>query len=201
MLDRAFRNAFRSFSTLFFVVAIVTLPLHLVYGLVFQDVIATRDIHEQISEFPKYRQVRNVGPTDVTTARYSYWAVSVLELALVPLAVRATRRVIDVERTGGVATAPAAWRNAIRRGNDDRSFHSRSLPPVAVAAIAAFVLGFLLERIGLLVVDLIPDDVAWVGLGVVQGVARAVAAPFALSAFVSGTIAAKEAPLVTPKLY
>jgi hypothetical protein len=199
MLDRAFRKTFRSFSTLFLVVAVVAIPLHLVYGFVFQDVIATRDIHEQISEFPNYRQARNVGPKDLTTARFAYWALSALELALVPLAVRATKRVIDVEDRGGVATAPDAWHHALDRGDRGR-FDPATLPALGVAVIVAFVLGFLIERTGMMLVDALSDDVAWAAAAVVQGVARAVAAPFALSAFVSGRIA-KEVPLATPKLY
>jgi hypothetical protein len=205
MLDRAFRRAFRSFSTLFLVVAIVTIPAHLVFSFVFRDVIATRDIHQQISEFPNYRQVRNVGPKDLTAARFAYWGLCALEVALIPLAMRATRRVIDVEERGGVATAPDAWRHAFDRSDRSdrdgtRRFDPASLPALGVAVFVAFVLGFLIERAGLMVVEALPDDIAWAATALVQATARAGAAPFALSAFVSGRIA-KEAPLVTPKLY
>jgi hypothetical protein len=99
-----------------------------------------------------------------------------------------------------VATATDAWRHAFARSDDERSFEAAALPALAVAVIVAFVLGFLVERTGTMIVDVLSDDVAWVTLGAIQGAARAIAAPFALSALVSGRIA-KEAPLVTPKLY
>lgn len=113
MLDRAFRDAFRSFSTLFVVVAIVTVPLHLAYAFTFRNVIATGEIHAQIREFPNYRQVRSVGPEQLTHSSIAFWVLTGLELALMPVAVKATRRVLEIEEHGGVATAPDAWRQAV----------------------------------------------------------------------------------------
>lgn len=199
MLDRAFHDAFRSFSTLFLVVAIVTLPLHLLYAFAFRNVIATQDIHPQIREFPNYRQVRSVGPKQLTRASIAFWALTGLELALLPLAVKATRRVLEVEEEGGVATSPDAWRHALRRGNN-RTFVAAAMPGVAIAVIAAFVLGTLFEATLLTAAELASAQNSWATAGTVQGVARAVAVPFVLTTIARARIA-KEPPLVTPKLY
>ena len=199
MLDRAFRDVFRSFSTLFLVVAVVTVPLHLLYAFSFRNVIATRDIHAQIRELPDNRQVRGVGPEQLTHASLAFLALAGLELALLPLAVKATRRVVDVEGQGGVATVPDAWQHAMQR-EGPRSFATTSAPSVAIATIAAFVLGALLETALLVAAELGGGQRNWVVVGTVQGAVRAFAAPFLLATIAKVRIA-KERPLVTPKLY
>ena len=200
MLDRAFRDAFKNFATLFVVVAIVAIPIHLAYAFTFRNVIATHEIHPQIREFPNYRQVRSVGPKQLTHASIAFWALTGLEIIVVlPLAVKATRRVLAVEEEGGVATAPDAWRHALSR-NETRTFTSASLPGVAIAVIAAFVLVTLVETALLTAAELVGARNNWATVGTVQGVARATAVPFVL-ATIARARTAKERPLETPKLY
>ncbi len=200
MLDRAFRDTFRNLSTLFLVVAVITVPLHLVYSFAFRNVIATRDIHAQIREFPNYRQVRSVGPQQLTHASIAFWVLTGMELALVPLAVKATRRVLEVEEQGGVATTPDAWRHALRKREGGRTFAPRAIPAAAIAVIAAFVLGTLLEVTLLTAAELVGARDNWTVVGTVSGVARAATVPFVLTTIARARIA-KADPLATPKLY
>ena len=199
MLDRAFRDVFRSFSTLFLLVAIVTVPVHLLYAFSFRNVIATQDIHAQIRELPADGRVLGVGEQQLTTASVGFWVLAGLELALLPLAVKATRRVVEVEQGGGVATVPDAWRHAMER-DGSRTFASTSAPSVAIATIAAFVLGALLQNTLLVAAELVGAQRNWALIGTVEGAARAFAAPFLLVTIAKARVA-KEAPLVTPKLY
>lgn len=200
MLDRAFRDAFRNFSTLFLVVATVAIPIHLAYAFAFRNVIATHEIHPQIREFPNYRQVRSVGPKQLTHASIAFWAITGLEVIVVlPLAVKATRRVLAVEEEGGVATAPDAWRDAFRK-TGPHTFAPASLPGVAIAVIAAFVLVTLVEIAFLTAAELVGARNNWATVGTVQGVARAAAVPFVLATVARARIA-KERPHGTPKLY
>ena len=114
MLERAFSAAFRNLSTLFLMVALFTVPLHVGYSYLFRDVIEVRKIHSSIEGFPSYRQVKNVGPDELRTARLTYLGLSVLELALLlPLLARATARVLEVDAAGGVPTIPRALRCAV----------------------------------------------------------------------------------------
>ena len=199
MLDRAFRAAFRSFSTLFLVVAVVTIPLHLIYSFTFRNVIATTEIHGEIERFPNYRQVRSVGPRELRDAAVGSWILAGLELALVPLGVRAVRRVIEVEDAGGVATVPDAWRTALsRRGSSARS-STQNLPAAAIGVVVALVLGFLVGRIGAVLTQPLTPDFSWLGHGAVGAIARAAAAPFALAALTGP--AAKGHPPGAPKVY
>src|SRR5687767_4032250 len=110
LLDRSLRLTIRNFSTLFLVVFIAIVPLHLLYGLVFGDVLALRELHPAIAEFPESRLVRGVGKADVARAEIWFWIVALIELALLPLSVRATRQVVAMDAAGEVPTAIDAWR-------------------------------------------------------------------------------------------
>lgn len=188
------------FSTLFLVVAVVTVPLHVLYGFAYRNVIATREIHDQISELPNYRQVRSVGPRQLTHAERVYWALAALELALIPLGVRAARRAIEVEESGGVATIRDSWRAALTKDDRARVFAPHTLPSIAIGALTAVALGGLLEVTGSIAIEFVDVDFAWIGLGLVQALARAAAAPFILATVALARVA-KATPLSTPKLY
>ena len=198
MLDRAFAAAFRSFSTLFLVVAVVTIPLHLVYSFTFRNVIATTEIHGEIERFPNYRQVRSVGPRELRDAAIGSWILTGLELALVPLGVRAVRRVIEVADAGGVATVPDAWRTALSQRASPAPSSTQDLPAAAIGVVVALVVGFLLGRIGAVLVEPLTPDFSWVGHGAAGAIARAAAAPFALTAIAA---LAKGHPPPAPKVY
>lgn len=199
MLERAFSAAFRNFSTLFLMVALFTVPLHVGYSYVFRDVIEVAELHSSIEEFPDYRQVKGVGPDELRDARLAYLGLSALELALLlPLLARATGRVLEVDARGGVPTIPDAVRSVVRRGRGSARTLLGALPTVAAAALLALVIGWLFERAGLHLAEAVPDQAAWTLVGLIQGTARALAAPFLLVTIAPVPTSAKEVPPGTP---
>jgi len=189
---------FRNFSTLFTIVAVIALPVHIVYTFVFRDVVATSDFHEAIRELPESSRVGGVGSGDLDEARLAFWALSLVELALIPFAVRATGRVFKVDARGGVPTATDAWKDAFRR-QESRRPSPRWVGPIGAGLLAALACGLLLHAIGGTLTDFLSRDWRWVGEGLTQGLSRAGAVPFFLGP-VAEARAKEEAPLA-PKLY
>lgn len=179
MIERAFARTLRNYSTIFMVVAVLTFPVHALYTFVFNDVIATRDFHEAIETGPASRKISGVGPDQLGQARIAFWVITLGELALLPLAVRATRRVLLVDEEGGVPTAPDAWKAALSPGVPHLS--DRTPGGAVVLGVAAGVaVGLLVYGIGSGVSAFLPEDLRWVGIGLSQAAARAGGAPLAL---------------------
>jgi hypothetical protein len=198
MIERAFARTFRNLSTIVMIVAVVVLPVHLVYAYTFRNVIATSDFHEQIEAMPNFRQVRSVGPPQLDHARLTFWMITAAELALVPLAVRATRRAFIVDDEGGVPTVTDAWGLALKR-QEGRSFRPGWVVPALVGIGAAAGAGVLIAGIGSSLTGFLSEDWRWTGVGLTQALARAGAAPLALGPL--ALIRAKAAPPSTPKVY
>lgn len=198
MIERALARTFRNFSTILVIVAVVVIPIHLVYAFTFRNVIATSDFHAAIEAMPDYRQVRSVGPPQLDHARLVFWIITAAELALVPLAVRATRRAFIVDDAGGVPTATDAWSRALQR-QEGRKFRPGWVVPALVGVGAAAATGLLLAGIGSSLTGFLSEDWRWTGVGLTQALARAGAAPLALGPL--ALIRAKEGPPSAPKLY
>ena len=115
MLETSLQATFRNFSTLFLVVAVVVFPLHLAYGITFRDEIAVRELHSEIEELPSGRKVRGVGPAAIDRVRVARYALWLVEIAFIPLMVKATRRALDATERGELATAADAWKGALER--------------------------------------------------------------------------------------
>jgi hypothetical protein len=179
MLESALQATFRNFSTLFLIVAVVVFPLHLAYGLTFRDEIAVRELHPEIAELPSDRRVRGVGPAEIDRARMAAYAVWLVEIALIPLFVRAARRALDATERGDVATVADAWRGAF--GRDPRQWVSGGPAAVAVGAGMALLVLLMIEVNGLLLTDVLPDGPRFAGVVVVDTLARASALPFVLT--------------------
>lgn len=179
MLDRALKATLRNFWTLFFVVAVVVFPLQLIHAYVFRNVIATRAFHDVIETYPRYRQVHSVGRDQIADASSTGWIILAAELALLPLAVRGARRVLQVDGSGGVPTAPDAWRSAVAR-NDGYTWARHWLGPSLVVVVLASAVGLLLDRIGLIVSDLVGDAWAWTAVGFGRAVAVSAGAALVL---------------------
>jgi len=176
VLDGSWRFTFANFSTLFLLVALFTVPLHLVYNYVFRDVVAVREIASDVARFPDQRLVRGVGPQRLEQARLGYIGLNVLELALTPLLVRASRRVAEVHREDGVPGVSDALRGP-------RSSPRGARPPAAAlitAAVLALALGVLVEASGNLIAEPVGPAGALAAVAAVQALARAAAAPFFL---------------------
>lgn len=180
-LDHVVRIIVRNFSTLFLVVFGILLPMHLIYGLFFQDVFVVRDLHPAIAEFPERRMVRGVGRSDVAQARLWFWILAVLELALIPLFVRALARVVALDRAGRLPDAVTAWKTI-----GDRS-HLHDEPTPSGRTLAACVgigvaIGALVWLIASVVVELVPDNTTAFGIAIADATSRAAGAAFALTA-------------------
>ena len=178
LLDRLLQLVVRNFSTLFLVVFVVIVPLHLVYGLFFLDVFAVRELHPAIANFPESRLVRGVGRSDVAQARIWFWVVAGVELLLVPLIVRAIRRVLELDHEGRVPDAISAWKTAGSHTGLDAPRPAMS--SVAALGVAGLLVGgltwFALDAL----VELLPDGMVGLGASLADAASRAAGASFAL---------------------
>jgi hypothetical protein len=181
MIDRAARLTFRNFWTLFFVVAAITVPLQVAYATAWHNVIAVRELHGDIEEFPPLRQVHGVGQEQLQHSRTTYWVIVGVELALIPLLVRAAGRVLERDAAGEVASAADAWRAALGRRRSRSVIRALGRPgPLLTGAMIALAVGALVQVAGRLAIEPLGDERAFAGVGLVDGVARAAGAPFAL---------------------
>lgn len=181
MLDRAFRTLVRNYWSVFFLVAAITVPVQIAYATIWRHVIAVSELHPAIEGFPPLRQVRGVGVAQLDEARLAHWIVWAVEIALIPLFLRATQRVLAAESSGDAPTARDAWRGAFAGGQGIGAARTLARPGLLLvgAAAAALVYGALVTFAGM-VTELLPPGqrFAWVGLA--GGAARAAAAPFFL---------------------
>jgi hypothetical protein len=177
-LDRAFRATFRNFSTLFLLVASLTVPLHLAYSVAFRDVVAVGDLRSAIERFPPHRKVHGVGRKRLHESRVAFIGLSLLEVALIPVLVRATERVLEVDEQGGVPSVLDAYRHVVQ----PRPRQGIGFARVVAAVVVAITVAFLAERIGLLLTEPVPRTLDFLAAGLVRALSRAVGAPFALSA-------------------
>ncbi len=184
MVESALQATFRNFSTLFLIVAVVLFPLHLAYGLTFRDEIAIRELHPEIAELPSDRRVRSVGAAEIDRARMAGYAVWLVEIALIPLFVKAARRALDATERGDMATVSGAWKGAFRR--DPQQWLSGGPAAVAWGAGMAVLVLLMIEVSGLLVADMIPDGSRFAGVVVVDTLARSAALPFVLTPLAVG---------------
>lgn len=180
LLDTSARATARNFSTFFLVCMIVLLPLEMAYSLLHKDVIEAREMHSYIEELPRGQKVRGVGRRELADARRSRLIVTGIELALVPLLMSATRRVLDSDREARLPTAADAYRHGLA------PFRPGPLPAggawgsVLVAALFALAVGFTGYQTGRIVAEAFPDRSAFGILGVVEAAARSIALPWFL---------------------
>lgn len=179
LVERALRTTLRNFSTFWLIVAAVAIPLNLVWAAFNQDVIATREIHADIEGLPSGDPVRGVDGEAIDRARLTQWIVLALELALIPLLTRATRRAIERDASGHVPTALGAWRG-VGRSSGVRTPGPWRLSVVLAMAAFTVVVGFLVALIGGLLAAPVGDSLAWLAVGLTRGAALALALPFLL---------------------
>jgi hypothetical protein len=178
-LDRSLRATFRNYVTIFFVVAIVTVPLHVVHGFVYRKVMNVRELHPDIEDFPERRKVRRVSAKNLEESRNAFLFVTAVELLLLPLAAGATRHVLDIDRDGGVPRVYDAWLHSISAWREPPRDSAGPIALIAGAGVG-LVVGYLVERIGFLLAEPVPGSIVFAPIGLVQGVARAAGAAFLL---------------------
>lgn len=201
LLEDALRSTLRNFSTLFLVIFAVLGPLHFLYAFVFHDVLALRELHAAISDFPASRQVRGVGRADLSRAQIWFWVLAVIELSLLPLFTRVAAHVLAMDERGEVPTAIQAWRRIAARAVPP----ARPAGSVAGVVVAALLLGaavaFFVERTLMVIADLAPDGAAFAVIALARPVGHSAGGVFLVVALVY-TLAHNEAsPDKVPELY
>jgi len=182
------RIVFRNFSTLFLVVAVLAVPVHLAYTFIYQDVARAEELHPYIENLPRGRQVQGVGRAVLADARRKFVWVMVAEVLLLPLLAGAVRRVVIVDAAGGLPGVWDAYRHLLTKpvGEARRTVSPATrLALFASGALLAVVIGWLVQTIGLLGAEVGPDGARWLIAGMSRAIAFAAAAPFALVALVA----------------
>ncbi|MDQ3766596.1 MAG: hypothetical protein M3346_04540 [Actinomycetota bacterium] len=190
MLDNVLRIVFRNFSTLFLVVAMLIVPVHLAYSFIYKDVAQVEELHPYIENLPRGRQVQNVGRAVLAEARRRFVWVTVAQALLLPLLAGATRRVVGVDAAGGLPGVIDAYRHLLSKrvgpARRTASWGPR-LAAVASGVVLALVIGWLVQTIGFLFAEVGPDGARWLIAGMTRATAFAAAAPFALVPLVALT--------------
>lgn len=176
-VDYALRTTFRNYATLFFVVAAVTVPVHVVYAFVFRDVVAVREIHEVVEDLEPRQQVRSVTADDLARYRRTGWLIAAAEIALIPVLAGAARTVLATEDSVSVTSA---WRGSLTGWKAPPPRPAHPLGAVVVGAVVAVAVGVLIRATGHLLSEPVGEAVAFGPVGLVEGVARAAGAAFLL---------------------
>ena len=192
LLDDALRVTLRNFSTLFLVIFIVLGPLHLVYAFVFHDVLALRELHPAIADFPANRQVRGVGRDALAQARIWSWVVAVVGLALTPLFLRVGSHVIAMDERDEVPTASEAWRRARAQAATERSGYR--IGTIAAGVAIGVAIALLTQETLMVVSDLVPDSAAFGVIALAQSVGRSAGGAFVVGTFLAAGRTGVEGP-------
>jgi hypothetical protein len=179
LVDRALKTTLRNFSTFWLIAAAITIPLNVAWAALYEDVIATREIHADIENLPPGDEVRGVDAEAIDRAERAQLLVLALELALIPLLVRATRSAIERDGSGHVPTALGAWRGAARASVSRGSMPWRLAIALPMAGLALIV-WVLAALIGGLLAAPVGGSLAWLVVALTRGGALALALPFLL---------------------
>lgn len=195
MFDRGLRATFQNFATLFFVVAIVLVPLNLVATFVFRDAIRVREVEAQIRDLGS-EEVLGVDAARLDDADRARTIVLFAELLLIPVFLGAARKVLEDADAGRIPKASAAL---ARGGLRPRLAPLLAAPgPTLSAAALAGLVWLLVTRIGDVASEAVYDEAAWAGVGLVRGLALAIALPFLLGPATYGSLRVKGGPPGAP---
>jgi hypothetical protein len=200
LLDRALKATVRDFSTIFLALFLVIGPLQLLLAMVFHDVLAVRELHGAIADFPPSRQVRGVGQDALSRARIGAWIVTVVELLLLPLFMRVTGHVLHARAGGEVPTAVGAWRMVTAPAPSDSGPGSAG-PTLAGSLVVAALVGVGTWACLMVVADLLPVGLAFAGVALAEATARCAGGAFLVVGLVYATNANNTSAEVVPDLY
>jgi hypothetical protein len=180
MLDLSLRLTFRNFATTFLLVALVTVPLHVGIAFATREVVGVSELHPAIEGFPPLRQVRGVGPPDLDAARRAFFIATVIEIALLPIAVGATKRVLAADDRGRLPGVIDGWAHSLGALTTRSRAGSSGVAEVVAGAALGAAAAYGAYRIGLPFVEAVPGEVRFGPAGLLEGVVRAFGAPFLL---------------------
>lgn len=180
MLDASLRLTFRHFATLFLLVATVTVPLHVGVAFAYRDVVAVSELHPAIDDFPPKRRVRGVGPPELGAARRAVTVVTIVEVALLPVAVGATRRVLGARARGRLEGVVDGWAHGVATLSRSSAAGRAGPVEIGVGVALGAVVGYALYRLGVPFVVATPAEVRFGPAGLLDGAARAFGGPFVL---------------------
>jgi hypothetical protein len=180
MLDRALRLTFRNYGTLALLAGAMSFPASLIYCYVYRKTITLGELHGTILAFPGSRQVSGVGHDTLVTARVIGWGLVALGVLLLPLLVRATRRILERDAEGHAPTVPDAIRSRPAGTPSLLPPLRRSGPQFLISTAVALVVGWLALEAGLRLAELLSDRRLWVGVGAARALGWAVGVPFVL---------------------
>lgn len=173
------RSAWRNYSTLFLLAATVTVPLHIALSFAARRVIEVYELHAEIATWGADRELAGIGAADLGWYRRGVFLVSVAEVLLLPWLIRAGRRVLDVDRLGGL---PSIAR-ALKPGHTEASgLEHTSARYTLFPIVAGIIIWILAHRIGRILSDFLPADMRWAGWGLFDALAISTAAPLVLTA-------------------
>jgi hypothetical protein len=176
-VDDVLKTTFRNYATLFFVVAALTVPVHVVHAFVYRDVIAVREIHDAVEDLDPGQQVRRVTADDLAKYRTTGWLIAAAEVALIPVLAGAARTVLATRDSLSVGTAWRRWLGGWRKPLPRPAYQAGVL---LVGAAVAVAVAFLLRATGFLLSEPVGEVVAFGPVGLTEGLARAAGAPFLL---------------------
>lgn len=197
-LERVFRLAFRNLSTLFLLVATVSVPLHVGYGIVFRDVAEVREFHDEIEDFPPQVAFQGIGADDLKMARAVLAGVVAVELGLLLALTRAAARVVEVDEGGGVPTVIDGWSQVRSPAGLPRGV---GISTFLAALVFSAAVGILFYRLLATFVDLLSPGVSALAQPLALAAAIALGAPFALVGWAVGASSAKAERPGVPTLY
>jgi hypothetical protein len=178
-LEQSLQATWRNFATIFFAATLITLPLHVGWAFAYRDVIAVRELHDAIEQFPGARQVRSIGTAELDSARRSLAIVTAIELVLVPVGAGAVRRVLQTEAAGRLPTVLDAWGHSVAAWT--KPAPSRATPAAVVGGAAIAVAAALMATaIGELVAEPVPASAVFAAVGLTQALGRSVGAAIGL---------------------
>jgi hypothetical protein len=176
-VDDVLKTTFRNYATLFFVVAALTVPVHVVHAFIYRDVVAVRDIHDAVEDLDPGQQVRRVTADDLAQYRTTGWLIAAAEIALIPVLAGAARTVLATRDSVSVGTAWKRWLGGWRAPLP-RPAHPAAV--LAVGAVVAVAVASLLRSTGYLLSEPVGEAVSFAPVGLTEGLARAAGAPFLL---------------------
>jgi hypothetical protein len=176
-VDDVLKTTFRNYATLFFVVAALTVPVHVVHSFVYRDVIAVREIHDAVEDLDPGQQVRRVTADDLAQYRTTGWLIAAAEVALIPVLAGAARTVLATRDSVSIGTAWRRWLGGWREPLP-RPTHPAGV--LLVGAGVAVAVALLLRSTGYLLSEPVDEAVAFGPVGLTEGLARAAGAPFLL---------------------